>query len=286
MRAMVLNTPRTPLRETDLPVPAVGPEQVLVKVHACGVCRTDLHVVDGELTEPKLPLVPGHEIVGTVAAKGERVERLPLGQRVGVPWLGFTCGVCLYCRAGRENLCATARFTGYQIDGGYAEYTAADQRYCFPLPEGYTDAEAAPLLCAGLIGYRSLVMAGDGRRLRIYCLGAAAHLIAQVARHQGREVYAFTRAGDVEAQRFARELGAAWAGDSEARPPDELDAAILFAPVGSLVPRALAAVARGGTVVCAGIHMSDIPAFPYHLLWGERTVCSVANLTRRDADEL
>jgi propanol-preferring alcohol dehydrogenase len=285
MRAMVLNAPQTPLRETDLPLPAVGLDQVLVKVHACGVCRTDLHVVDGELTQPKLPLVPGHEIVGTVAGLGERVERFTPGQRVGVPWLGFTCGVCQYCRTGRENLCVAARFTGYQIDGGYAEYTAADQRYCFPMPAGYTDAEAAPLLCAGLIGYRSLVMAGDGRRLGIYGFGAAAHIIAQVARHQGREIYAFTSAGDEDAQRFARELGAVWAGDSDTRPPEELDAAILFAPVGSLVPRALEAVARGGTVVCAGIHMSDIPAFPYHLLWGERAVRSVANLTRRDGEE-
>jgi propanol-preferring alcohol dehydrogenase len=285
MRAMVLEAPRTPLREADLPLPAAAAEQILIKVHACGVCRTDLHVVDGELTEPKLPLVPGHEIVGTVAAKGGRVERFGVGDRVGVPWLGYTCGVCRYCRAGRENLCDRARFTGYQIDGGYADYTLADQRFCFPLPAGYTDAEAAPLLCAGLIGYRSLVMTGDARRLGIYGFGAAAHIIAQVARHQGRAVYAFTKPGDAEGQQFARDLGAVWAGGSDQLPPEELDAAILYAPVGSLVPAALGAVAKGGTVVCAGIYMSDIPSFPYHLLWGERTVRSVANLTRRDGEE-
>jgi propanol-preferring alcohol dehydrogenase len=285
MRAMVLTTPRTPLRQADLPIPTPAAEQILIRVHACGVCRTDLHVVDGELIEPKLPIVPGHEIVGTIAGKGSRVERFTLGDRVGVPWLGYTCGVCRYCRAGRENLCDRARFTGYQIDGGYAEYTVADQRYCFGLSEGYGDAEAAPLLCAGLIGYRSLVMAGDARRLGIYGFGAAAHIIAQVARHQGRQVYAFTRSGDLEGQAFARELGAVWAGPSESPPPEELDAAILFAPVGSLVPAALRAVAKGGTVVCAGIHMSDIPSFPYHILWGERTVRSVANLTRRDGEE-
>jgi propanol-preferring alcohol dehydrogenase len=285
MRAMVLEAARTPLQEVDLPVPAPQPEQVQIRVHACGVCRTDLHVVDGELTEPKLPLVPGHEIVGTVAAKGERVERFAVGDRVGVPWLGYTCGVCRYCRSGRENLCDRARFTGYQIDGGYAEATVADQRFCFPLPAGYGDAEAAPLLCAGLIGYRSLVMAGDARRLGIYGFGAAAHIIAQVAVHQGRQVFAFTRAGDAEGHQFARELGAVWAGASDTLPPEELDAAILFAPVGSLVPAALRAVAKGGTVVCAGIHMSDIPSFPYRLLWGERTVRSVANLTRRDGAE-
>ena len=285
MRAMILEAPRTPLQEAELPQPAPGPDQILIRVHACGVCRTDLHVVDGELTEPKLPLVPGHEIVGTVITTGERVEQFASGDRVGVPWLGFTCGVCGYCRAGRENLCDRARFTGYQIDGGYAEYTVADQRYCFRLPVGYSDAAAAPLLCAGLIGYRSLVMAGDARRLGIYGFGAAAHIIAQVARHQGREVYAFTRAGDEAAREFARELGAVWAGDSDTLPPDELDAAILYAPVGKLVPAALRATAKGGTVVCAGIHMSDIPSFPYHLLWGERTVRSVANLTRRDGEE-
>jgi propanol-preferring alcohol dehydrogenase len=285
MHAMVLGAPRQPLRAADLPRPRPGPEQVLLRVHACGVCRTDLHVVDGELTEPKLPLVPGHEIVGTVVEAGERVERFAAGQRVGVPWLGWTCGTCRYCRSGRENLCDRARFTGYQLDGGYAEYTLADQRYAFALPAAYGDAEAAPLLCAGLIGYRSLVLAGDGRRLGLYGFGAAAHLIAQVARHQGREVYAFTRPGDTEGQQFARELGAVWAGGSSAPPPEELDAAILFAPVGALVPLALRAVAKGGVVVCAGIHMSDIPAFPYRLLWGERTVRSVANLTRRDGEE-
>jgi propanol-preferring alcohol dehydrogenase len=285
MRAMILKSPRAPLQEAHLPAPEPGPEQVLLRVHACGVCRTDLHVVDGELTDPKLPLVPGHEIIGTVAARGERAERFAVGDRVGVPWLGYTCGVCPYCRSGRENLCDRARFTGYQIDGGYAEYAVADERYCFPVPPQYSDAEAAPLLCAGLIGYRSYRLAGEGRRLGLYGFGAAAHIIAQVARHEGREVHAFTRPGDVEAQRFARELGAVWAGDSTAAPPEELDAAILFAPVGGLVPAALRAVAKGGTVVCAGIHMSDIPAFPYSLLWGERTVRSVANLTRRDGGE-
>ena len=282
MLAMVLESPRTPLRELDWPSPEPGPGQILLRVHACGVCRTDLHVVDGELTEPKLPLVPGHEIVGTVVEKGEGAEEFRIGERVGVPWLGFTCGHCKYCLAGRENLCDFARFTGYNIDGGYAEYTLADERYCFPLPAIYTDAEAAPLLCAGLIGYRALVMAGDARRLGLYGFGAAAHIIAQVARHQGREVYAFTRAGDVAGQQFARGLGAVWAGASDTRPPSELDAAIIFAPVGSLVPAALRAVGKGGIVVCAGIHMSDIPAFPYEILWGERSVRSVANLTRRD----
>ncbi len=285
MHAMVLDRPRHPLRPADLPLPLPGPEQVLLRVHACGVCRTDLHVVDGELTDPKLPLVPGHEIVGTVVDKGERVERFAVGQRVGVPWLGWTCGTCRYCTSGRENLCDRARFTGYQLDGGYAEHTLADQRYAFALPADYGDAEAAPLLCAGLIGYRSLVMAGDGRRLGLYGFGAAAHIVIQVARYQGREVYAFSRPGDTEGQQFARDLGAVWAGGSDQPPPEELDAAILFAPVGSLVPAALRAVAKGGVVVCAGIHMSDIPAFPYRLLWGERTVRSVANLTRRDGEE-
>jgi propanol-preferring alcohol dehydrogenase len=285
MRAMILESPRLPLREMDLPRPLPGPEQVLLQLQACGVCRTDLHVVDGELTRPKLPLIPGHEIVGTVIDKGERVERFAVGQRVGVPWLGFTCGQCRYCLSHRENLCDRALFTGYQLDGGYAEYTLADQRYAFALPAGYTDAEAAPLLCAGLIGYRSLVQAGEGKRLGLYGFGAAAHIIIQVARHQGREVYAFTRPGDLDGQRFARGLGAVWAGASDTLPPEELDAAILFAPVGSLVPQALRAVAKGGVVVCAGIHMSDIPSFPYHLLWGERTLRSVANLTRRDGEE-
>jgi propanol-preferring alcohol dehydrogenase len=285
MRAMVLEAPLRPLRQADLPVPRPGPEQVLLRVSACGVCRTDLHVCDGELAGPKLPLVPGHEVVGTVAEKGERVERFALGQRVGIPWLGWTCGECRYCRVGRENLCDRALFTGYQLDGGYAEYALADQRYAFALPAAYTDAEAAPLLCAGLIGYRSLVLAGDGRRLGLYGFGAAAHIVIQVARHQGREVFGFTRPGDLEGQQFARELGAVWAGGSDVLPPEELDAAILFAPVGQLVPLALRAVAKGGTVVCAGIHMSDVPSFPYRLLWGERTVRSVANLTRRDGEE-
>ncbi len=285
MRAMVLETVRRPLQEAALPTPAPGSEQLLIRVHACGVCRTDLHVVDGELPEPKLPLVPGHEVVGTVEEQGERVERFALGQRVGVPWLGWTCGTCRYCAGGRENLRDRARSTGYTRDGGYAEYALADQRYCFALPEGYSDVEAAPLLCAGLIGYRSLVLAGDARRLGIYGFGAAAHLVAQVARYQGRQVYAFTRAGDQEAQQFARELGAVWSGASDAPPPEELDAAILFAPVGQLAPLAPRAVAKGGAVVCAGIHMSDIPSFPYRLLWGERVLRSVANLTRRDGEE-
>jgi propanol-preferring alcohol dehydrogenase len=285
MHAMIFEAPRTPLRQVDWPVPTPGPGQILLQVRACGVCRTDLHVVDGELPEPKRPLVPGHEIVGVVMAIGEGVDRLAVGDRVGVPWLGYTCGVCHFCRAGRENLCDNAQFTGYQIDGGYADYTVADQRYCLPLPADYAAAAAAPLLCAGLIGYRSLRMAGDAERLGIYGFGAAAHIVAQVARHQGRRVYAFTRPGDRAGQQFARDLGAVWAGDSDTPPPDELDAAIIFAPVGSLVPAALRAVAKGGTVVCGGIHMSDIPAFPYRLLWGERTVRSVANLTRRDGEE-
>jgi alcohol dehydrogenase, propanol-preferring len=285
MRAMVLKAAKTPLQEMNLPLPKPSADQVLIQVHACGVCRTDLHVGDGELTNPKLPVVPGHEIVGRVTEKGEKVERFAIGDGVGVPWLGYTCGTCGYCRTGRENLCDRARFTGYQLDGGYAEYTLADQRFCFPLPEGYSDASAAPLLCAGLIGYRSLVMAGDAHRVGLYGFGAAAHIIAQVARYQGREVYAFTRPGDHEGQQFARELGAVWAGDSDSLPPEPLDAAILFAPVGKLVPIALQAVVKGGIVVCAGIHMSDIPSFPYHLLWNERIIRSVANLTRKDGEE-
>jgi propanol-preferring alcohol dehydrogenase len=285
MRAMVLDAPRRPLRAAELPRPAPGPGQVLLAVRACGVCRTDLHVADGELPDPKLPLVLGHEIVGTVAELGPGVERFRPGERVGVPWLGWSCGECRYCRAGRENLCDRARFTGYQLDGGYAEYTVADARFCFPLPPAYGDREAAPLLCAGLIGYRSLVAAGDAERLGLYGFGAAAHLVAQVARHQGRRVFAFTRPGDREAQRFALELGAVWAGPSDVPPPEPLDAAIIFAPAGPLVPAALRAVAKGGTVVCAGIHMSDIPAFPYALLWGERVIRSVANLARRDGEE-
>ena len=282
MRAMVLVEPRRRLELRELPDPRPQAGQVLLRVRACGVCRTDLHIADGELPDPKLPLVPGHEIVGIVEEGAGRFAR---GTRVGVPWLGWTCGVCVYCRSGRENLCELARFTGYQIDGGYAELTVADERYCFPLPDPYSDSEATPLLCAGLIGARSLRMAGDARRLGLYGFGAAAHLIAQVARAEGREVYAFTSPGDVDAQRFALELGAVWAGSSTELPPAHLDAAILFAPVGALVPQALRAVAKGGIVVCGGIHMSDIPSFPYRLLWEERVVRSVANLTRQDAEE-
>jgi propanol-preferring alcohol dehydrogenase len=282
---MQLAAPRTALKLVDLPTPQPGRGQLLIKVRACGVCRTDLHVVDGELAQGKLPIIPGHEIVGTVAKKGAGVERFAIGERVGVPWLGDTCGACRYCASGRENLCDAARFTGYHLDGGYAEYTVADQRYCFAIPKEYDDAAAAPLLCAGLIGYRSLVMAGDAKRLGIYGFGAAAHIVVQVARYQGRRLFAFSRPGDTEAQRFARELGAEWAGDSTAKPPEELEAAIIFAPVGPLVTAALRATAKGGTVVCAGIHMSDIPAFPYEILWGERVVRSVANLTRRDGEE-
>ncbi len=279
---MVLDAPGRPLRAAELPDPEPGRGEVLVEVAACAVCRTDLHVVDGELLEPKLPLVPGHQIVGVVRRGGERFEP---GARVGVPWLGWACGECRYCRSGRENLCDRARFTGYQLDGGYAELTVADERFCFPLPEGYPDLQAAPLLCAGLIGYRALRLAGDAERLGLYGFGASAHIVAQVARHQGRRVLAFTRGGDEEGQAFARSLGAEWAGSSEERPPEQLDAAIVFAPVGGLVPLALAALAKGGVVVCAGIHMSDIPSFPYELLWGERAVRSVANLTRADGEE-
>src|SRR5579871_750409 len=285
MRAQVLTAPGTPLAAADLPPPRPGAGQLLLRVRACAVCRTDLHIVDGELAEAKLPLVPGHEIVGEVVALGSGADGFAIGDRVGVPWLGWTCGVCEFCRAGRENLCDRARFTGYHIDGGYAEFAAADARYCFAIPEGYPDLQAAPLLCAGLIGYRSLRLAGDGERLGLYGFGAAAHIIAQVARHQGRRVFAFTRPGDEESQRFALDLGAAWAGPSNAPPPEELDAAILFAPAGPLVPAALRAVAKGGVVVCAGIHMSDIPSFPYRILWEERVVRSVANLTRRDGEE-
>jgi alcohol dehydrogenase, propanol-preferring len=284
MRAMVLDAPRRPLRCRAMKVPTPGPGQVLIRVHACAVCRTDLHVVDGDLTEPKLPLVPGHEIVGSVATLGPGVDRFAVGDRVGVPWLGWTCGECEFCRSNHENLCAQARFTGYQIDGGYGEFTVADQRFCFAIPATYSDIEAAPLLCAGLIGYRSLRMTGDARRLGLYGFGAAAHIIAQVARWQGRTVYAFTSPGDTDAQAFARELGVVWAGGSDQPPPELLDAAIVFAPVGSLVPTALRAVERGGTVVCAGIHMSPIPSFPYDILWGERVMRSVANLTRADGE--
>jgi len=285
MKAMLLDAPHRALHLAELPLPCPAAGQALIKVHACGVCRTDLHVVDGDLADGKLPVVPGHEIVGVVAEMGAGVDRFRIGDRVGVPWLGYTCGTCSYCTNGQENLCDGARFTGYHLDGGYAEYTLADQRYCFALPDTYDDVSAAPLLCAGLIGYRSLVMAGDPKCLGIYGFGAAAHIVAQVARHQGRELYAFTRPGDVEAQKFAHGLGAAWAGDSSAMPPEPLDAAIIFAPVGALVPQALRATRKGGTVVCAGIHMSDIPAFPYDILWGERSIKSVANLTRRDGEE-
>jgi alcohol dehydrogenase, propanol-preferring len=285
VRAMVLDSPGRPLRDTEVPEPEPGPEQVLLRVHACAVCRTDLHVVDGELPDPKLPLIPGHQIVGAVERVGERVDRFAVGDRVGVPWLGYTDGTCRYCLTGRENLCDDARFTGYQMDGGYAAYTVADGRFCFPLPEGYPDLQAAPLLCAGLIGYRSLRAAGNAERLGLYGFGDSAHIIIQIAVHQGRRVFAFTRDGDEERQGFAHELGAAWAGGSSELPPEELDAAIIFAPVGALVPAALRAVAKGGAVVCAGIHMSDIPSFPYEILWGERSIRSVANLTRKDGEE-
>jgi propanol-preferring alcohol dehydrogenase len=283
---MLLTAPRTALVAAELPTPEPGPGQLRVRVGACGVCRTDLHVADGELARPKLPLVLGHEVVGRVDALGEGVTRFSIGDRVGIPWLGWTCGTCAACRAGRENLCARARFTGYDLDGGYAEAAVADARYAFPLPAGYSDAEAAPLLCAGLIGYRAWAPLRGAHRLGLYGFGAAAHLVAQLARHAGQEVLAFTRPGDREGQDFARALGASWAGGSDEAPPAPLDAAILFAPVGALVPAALAATAPGGTVVCAGIHMSDLPAFPYALLWGERTLRSVANLTRRDGEEL
>lgn len=285
MRAMVLDAPGQPLQERALPVPRAGPGQLLLQVRACGICRTDLHVAAGELTHPKLPLVLGHEIVGTVVERGAGAERFAPGERVGVPWLGWTCGECRFCRSNRENLCDRARFTGYQIDGGYAELAVADARFCFPIPANFSDDRAAPLLCAGLIGHRALAAAGDARRLGLYGFGASAHIVAQVARHQGRSVFAFTRERDEEGRRFARELGAAWAGASNELPPEPLDAAIIFAPVGALVPLALQAVDKGGTVVCAGIHMTPIPQFPYDLLWGERVVRSVANLTRRDGED-
>ena len=280
MRAMQFDAANRPLvlRTLDRPVP--GAHQVLIKVAACGVCRTDLHVVDGDLPNPKHDVVPGHEVVGTVAALGPGVSTLTLGERIGVPWLGWTCGECAYCLSGRENLCEEARFTGYTLDGGYAEYMVADARFCFRLPVLYADAQAAPLLCAGLIGYRALQAAGAARRVGIYGFGAAAHIITQVACHEGREILAFTRKGDSTAQQFARSLGASWAGSSDEQPPHLLDAAIVFAPVGALIPKALQAISKGGVVVCAGIHMSDIPAFPYSLLWGERRIVSVANLTR------
>jgi propanol-preferring alcohol dehydrogenase len=281
MLAMRLHAPRSPLRAERVPVPEPGPGQVLVKVSACGVCRTDLHVVDGDLTEGRYPLVPGHEIVGRVVRGGTRYAA---GARVGVPWLGWTCGACEFCASGRENLCDKARFTGYTLDGGYAEYAVADERFCFPLPERYGDAEAAPLLCAGLIGYRSYAFAGDARRIGLYGFGAAAHILAQVARAEGRRVFAFVRPKDEQAKTFARQCGAEWAGGSDETPPEALDAAIIFAPVGALVPQALKAVKKGGRVVCGGIHMSDVPAFPYALLWGERGLQSVANLTRADGE--
>ena len=279
---MVLDKSRVPLREADLPAPEPEPGELLLEVAACGVCRTDLHIVDGELTEPKLPLVPGHQIVAHVSGGGERFAP---GDRVGVPWLGWTDGTCRYCRSGRENLCDRARFTGYQRDGGYAQQAVADERFCFPIPAGYPDLQAAPLLCAGLIGFRTLKLAGDAERLGIYGFGGAAHIICQLAVHQGRRVFAFTRAGDEETQRFALGLGAEWAGDALGPPPEELDAALIFAPAGELVPAALRAVAKGGAVVCGGIHMSDIPQMPYEILWGERTLRSVANLTRADGEE-
>ncbi|MEA2420223.1 MAG: alcohol dehydrogenase, propanol-preferring [Thermoleophilaceae bacterium] len=282
MRAVLLDAPRSELRLADLPDPEPGPGEVLLEVAACGVCRTDLHILDGELDRPKLPLVLGHQIVGRVVAGG---ERFAAGERVGVPWLGWTDGDCRYCRTGRENLCDHAAFTGYDRDGGYAELTVADERFCFPLPDGYPDLQAAPLLCAGLIGYRALRLAGDGERLGIYGFGAAAHIVCQVARHEGRRVFAFTRADDSAAQAFALELGAEWAGDALGPPPEELDAALIFAPAGELVPAALRAMAKGGVVVCGGIHMSDIPSFPYELLWGERVLRSVANLTRADGEQ-
>jgi len=283
---MIFEKPGESLRQAELAVPRPGPGQLLIRVHACGVCRTDLHVIDGELTKPKLPLIPGHEIVGSVVELGESDSRFKIGDRVGVPWLGWTCGQCSYCTNNRENLCDRASFTGYTLDGGYAEYTVADQRFCFPIPDVYSDAAAAPLLCAGLIGYRSLVKAGDGKRLGLYGFGAAAHIVAQVAKYQRREVYAFTRPGDNQAQRFALDLGAVWAGGSHEFPPLKLDAAIIFAPAGDLVPQALRAVGKGGIVVCGGIHMSEIPAFPYSILWEERSLCSVANLTRQDGLDL
>lgn len=285
MQAMVLTAAHRPLEPRSRDIPSPGQHQVLIRVHACGVCRTDLHIVDGELTMSKRPLIPGHEIIGTVVGVGAAVASVKVGDRVGVPWLGWSCGECAYCRSGRENLCSLARFTGYDVDGGYAEYAVADERYCFAIPAKFGDVEAAPLMCAGLIGYRALRLAGEAERIGLYGFGAAAHILAQVARHSGRRVYAFTKPGDRAGQDFARALGAVWAGGSDAAPPEQLDAALIFAPVGALVPAALAATAKGGTVVCAGIHMSDIPQFPYRLLWEERVVRSVANLTRRDGVE-
>jgi len=285
MHAMLFNRPGSPLVWTELADPRPDDQQILIRVRACGVCRTDLHLIDGELKNPKLPLVPGHEIIGEVIEMGASVDRFKIGDRVGVPWLGWTCGICNYCKTGRENLCDRARFTGYQFDGGYAELTVADQRFCFLIDERYSDVAAAPLLCAGLIGFRTLKMAGEAQRLGIYGFGAAAHIVAQVALYEGREIYAFTRASDTVAQAFAKELGAVWAGSSETLPPEPLDAALIFAAAGYLIPAALRATAKGATVVCGGIHMSDIPSFPYSVLWGERVLRSVANLTRADATE-
>jgi propanol-preferring alcohol dehydrogenase len=286
MRAMVLEIPGTPLKLMEVPRPDPSPDQVLLQVHTCGVCRTDLHILDGELEQPKLPLILGHQIVGTVVAKGNKVDRFNPGERVGVPWLGYTDGNCFYCRRDQENLCENPRFTGYTIDGGFAEYTTADQRYCFSLPDDYNDIEVAPLLCAGMIGYRTYRLAGEHKeRLGIYGFGAAGHITAQIAIHQGQRVFAFTRPGDTQAQDFARRLGAVWAGDSTMTPPEKLDAALIFAPVGSLVVDALHATVKGATVVSGGIHMSDIPSFPYRLLWDERQIRSVANLTRQDGEE-
>jgi len=285
MRAMVLESVGKPLKLLDMPVPEPGPRDILIKVHACGVCRTDLHVVDGELKNPKLPLIPGHQIVGTIEKLGENANRYSIGDRVGVPWLGGSDGTCEFCRSGRENLCDNARYTGYQIDGGFAEYTVADERFVFPIPEGYPDLQATPLLCAGLIGYRAFRMAGEGKRMGFYGFGAAAHILIQVANHLGREVYAFSRPGDTAAIEFAKKLGAVWSGGSDDLSPQLLDSAIIFAPIGDLVPPALKAVKKGGTVVCAGIYMKDIPSFPYSLLWGERVLRSVANLTRNDGEE-
>jgi alcohol dehydrogenase, propanol-preferring len=285
MRAMLLEHQREPLRPAELPDPRPASGQVLISVHTCGVCRTDLHIVDGDLERPKLPLVPGHQIVGTVVEAGEGAERFAVGQRVGAPWLGWTCGECRYCRSGRENLCDRARFTGYEVDGGYAEAAVADERFCFAIPASLSDEGAAPLLCAGLIGFRALRLVGDAERIGFYGFGASAHILCQVAVHQGRRVFAFTRAGDEAGQAFARELGAEWAGSSEEEPPEELDGAIVFAPVGALMTTALRASAKGARIISAGIHMSDIPSFPYEQLWGERVLGSVANLTRQDGEE-
>ncbi|BAZ49551.1 alcohol dehydrogenase [Nostoc sp. NIES-4103] len=285
MRAMIFQAPRQPLSLAELPVPKPNSRQVLIRVHACAVCRTDLHIVDGELTQPKLPLVLGHQIVGTIEEIGNHVDKFSVGQRVGVPWLGYTCDRCRYCLSGRENLCDYAEFTGYNLDGGYAEYTVADSRFCFPLDPSFPDLQAAPLLCGGLIGYRAYRMTGEAEKLGFYGFGSAAHMLIQLANYQGREVFAFTRSGDIEGQEFARKLGATWAGNSDELPPEPLDAAIIFAPVGKLVPAALRAVTKGGVVVCAGIHMSDIPSFPYEILWQERVLRSVANLTRTDGEE-